>query len=715
MLAVATAAVVVPIGARASGAAPSAPPATAAGDDRIIGTGVPTPTAAATVPDRVTCGGYPEPRIFVESQSWWLRTPGGSGTDFGHMHVGACMPYHQTVSGVIGLDVRIILHDNPGRFDYLNPVLVSNSQELSLAHNLTLHDFTCPVGTCTGWVHLDVDTRLISSDGRQEIRLRAYVDEPDGNIMHSSINTLATFRNGNAVSDLDRRPYQRGKGWYTGSGYCESDVVSDLPVGPVSGVWSPALRIVDHGAADDLPVTHHSVRLDPDFHAVPPVPGTILVDGSGPWAGSVAIDTRTMANGRHRLVLRADCDDPRGSTNSGLLVVAFTVANGTAPPPPPPTATTFVPITPVRLLDTRVSNGLAGMFTANTARSVAIAGRLGIPSTAVAITANLTVVGQQQGGYLSVTPDPNNNPSTSALNFPFGDVRANNITSPLANDGKLSIVYRAGAGKRTHVLLDVTGYFLKNTTGATYKALTPVRLLDTRVANGLSGVFPAHTVRAFDIAGRGGVPANATAVTGNLTVVGQTSAGYVTLRPVLADNPPTSTINFPLGDTRANGITVRLAGDGSLSGIYIAAVGKSTHLVFDVTGYYLSNLTGSKFYPLDPGRVLDSRVGTGLSGTFKSDIARTQAIRGRVGVPTAAIAVTGNLTVVGQTAGGYVSMTQATTNTPTTSTLNFPLADIRANGVTGPLSGSGNVGLVYKASNGKATHLILDITGYFAP
>jgi hypothetical protein len=57
-------------------------------------------------------------------------------------------------------------------------------------------------------------------------------------------------------------------------------------------------------------------------------------------------------------------------------------------------------------------------------------------------------------------------------------------------------------------------------------------------------------------------------------------------------------------------------------------------------------------------------------------------------------------------------MTQTATNNPATSTLNFPLGDTRANGVTGPLSGPGNVGLVYKTSGG-LTHLILDITGYF--
>jgi hypothetical protein len=384
-------------------------------------------------------------------------------------------------------------------------------------------------------------------------------------------------------------------------------------------------------------------------------------------------------------------------------------------PPPPPASTTFVPVDPVRLLDTRTGNGLSGQFSANLARSVDIAGRFTIPNDAVAITGNVTVVGQQEAGYISVTPDPDNSPPTSALNFPLGDVRANNITSPLASNGMLSIVYKASAGKRTHIVLDVTGYFLENNAGATYNALTPVRLLDTRVGNGLSGPFAAHTVRDFDVAGRGGVPATAKAVTGNLTVVGQTAAGYVTLGPTLVDSPPTSTINFPLGDVRANGITVRLAADGHLDAIYVAKFGKTAHLVFDVTGYYLQDLTGSKFYPLTPGRVLDTRVGNGLSGTFKANIGRTLTVRGRVGVPTAALAVTGNLTVVGQTAAGYVSMTKATTDNPLTSTLNFPTGDVRANGVTGPLTATGTVGLVYKAPSGKTTNLVLDITGYFAP
>ena len=55
-------------------------------------------------------------------------------------------------------------------------------------------------------------------------------------------------------------------------------------------------------------------------------------------------------------------------------------------------------------------------------------------------------------------------------------------------------------------------------------------------------------------------------------------------------------------------------------------------------------------------------------------------------------------------------MTTTADNTPDNSTLKFPLGDIRANGVVGPLSGAGVFGLIFKTTTG-STHLILDLTG----
>ena len=121
-------------------------------------------------------------------------------------------------------------------------------------------------------------------------------------------------------------------------------------------------------------------------------------------------------------------------------------------------------------------------------------------------------------------------------------------------------------------------------TGATFVPLTPARLLDSRVGNGLSGPFQALTPRTFQVTGRGGVPSDATAVTGNLTSTNQTGAGFVFLGPNPEPNPSSSTLNFPVGDTRANGVTVALSATGSLSATFGYA--GSTDLIFDVTGYF---------------------------------------------------------------------------------------------------------------------------------
>jgi hypothetical protein len=376
----------------------------------------------------------------------------------------------------------------------------------------------------------------------------------------------------------------------------------------------------------------------------------------------------------------------------------------------------YTPITPVRVMDSRSNIGVTGAYVANVPKTFSVAGVLGIPGNAIGVTGNVTVVGQQAGGYVSVTPTATATPTSSTINFPVGDVRANNFTLPLGTGGTLSAVYKAGTGKTSHILIDITGYFTAGATEATYQPLTPpARVLDTRGNLGLAGAFVALQPRALQVAGVGTVPANATAITGNLTVVGQTKGGYISVTPEIPVGPaPSSTINFPVGDVRANGLTADLNATGKLAITYTASAGATTHVVLDVTGYYVDGGGGKLFYPLSPGRLLESRgtILTGLSGPFTANVARTLPTAGHWGLPPDAQAITGNLTVVGQTQGGYVSVTPVATNTPPTSTINFPLGDVRANGITVPLSG-GSQGLVYKAGTGRTTHLILDVTGYF--
>jgi hypothetical protein len=261
--------------------------------------------------------------------------------------------------------------------------------------------------------------------------------------------------------------------------------------------------------------------------------------------------------------------------------------------------------------------------------------------------------------------------------------------------------------------------------GATYYTLAPIRVLDSRTGTGHIGatLFHSGTKQTVAVAtAASGVPADAVAVTGNVTVVGQKRAGFVTVAPALTTGvqPPTSTINFPLGDIRANGVTVPLGAGGTLDFMYWTGyTGDTTNILFDVTGYFANDTGGATYYTLAPIRVLDSRTGTGHIGAtlFHSGTKQTVAVATAAsGVPADAVAVTGNVTVVGQKRAGFVTVAPALTTgvQPPTSTINFPLGDIRANGVTVPLGAGGTLDFMYWTGyTGDTTNILFDVTGYF--
>jgi outer membrane protein assembly factor BamB len=259
---------------------------------------------------------------------------------------------------------------------------------------------------------------------------------------------------------------------------------------------------------------------------------------------------------------------------------------------PDASGATYHALSPTRALDTRNgTGGLSGPFTNHAARTFTVTGGTsGLPAGATAVTGNLTVTGQTSSGYLFIGPVATNNPGSSTLNFPAGDDRANAVTVALGAGGTLSITFVAPSnGPTAHAIFDVTGYFTADMTGATYHALSPTRALDTRNGTGgLSGPFTNHAARAFTVSGgSSGVPANAIAVTGNLTVTGQTSSGYLFIGPVATNNPGSSTLNFPIGDDRANAVTVALSGTGTLSITFVApSNGPTAHAIFDVTGFF---------------------------------------------------------------------------------------------------------------------------------
>jgi hypothetical protein len=306
---------------------------------------------------------------------------------------------------------------------------------------------------------------------------------------------------------------------------------------------------------------------------------------------------------------------------------------------------------------------------------------------------------------------------------------------------KTGAVLNGSALAQTAVTLDantVTGIVV-NPAASTYHATSPARVLDSRPTAaghtniGLAGKFTAGTVRTFAVAGVIGVgatsvavPTNATAVTGNLTIVNQTAAGVVALGPIMTASGATTTINFVKGDTRANNVTLGLGSGGTLAAVYRSSTaGATIDLIFDVTGYFTPDTSGATYHTLTPGRILDTRptgsghTNIGLSGKFTTKSVRTFAVAGvkALGwtsalVPSAATAVTGNLTVTDATSIGYVSVGPTIAPVPSTSTLNVAKGANVANGVTVALK-SGKLQAVWDGTAGSSADVIFDVTGYF--
>jgi hypothetical protein len=260
-------------------------------------------------------------------------------------------------------------------------------------------------------------------------------------------------------------------------------------------------------------------------------------------------------------------------------------------------------------------------------------------------------------------------------------------------------------------------------TASKYTPITPVRVLDTRYGMGHYGRLTANVPLTFQVTGVAGIPAenansDITAVTGNLTVAVPSSGWAVYVGPAPLANPTASTINFAAGQTASNGVTVALSSTGTLSATYISFAGNSTDLVFDVTGYFTNDATGTQllYHPIAPFRAVDTRVTPAFPLGGIASLVANQPVCWNVatGTITGALAVTGNVTVTNASSGWAVALgpTLASVTSPSTSTLNFTGGTTQANGVTIVL-GAGNLCAAFISSTGNTADLVFDVTGYY--
>jgi len=412
------------------------------------------------------------------------------------------------------------------------------------------------------------------------------------------------------------------------------------------------------------------------------------------------------------------------ATATVVVPVPVTPPPPSPPPPPPPSppppsagpTTTYAPLVPRRLLDTRPGQatfdgvfGGMGLRARGSVTQLPIANRAAVAATATAVVLNVTVTEPTAAGFITVYPCSSKRPTASNINFVAGETIANAVVARLDVDGTVCFFTSAP----THLVVDVNGYFPP---AASYAPLVPGRLLDTRLgqetADGLfSGIGPrpAGTVTELSTTSRAGVETGAAAAIVNVTVTQPFAAGFVTVYPCGTPRPTASNINFVAGETIANAVVAMIGAEGRIC-LFNSA---PTHLVVDVNGYFLP---GSPYAPLVPVRLLDSRpeqpTGDGqFAGIGQRDAGSVTElpIAERAGIAADASAVILNVTVTEPVTAGFVTVYPCGLERPLASSLNFVAGQTVANAVVATVGGNGKVCLYTSTS----THLVADVNGYF--
>ena len=237
----------------------------------------------------------------------------------------------------------------------------------------------------------------------------------------------------------------------------------------------------------------------------------------------------------------------------------------------------FVGIVPTRLLDTRENattfdsfDQAAERLDAGTTYELDIAGRAGIPTDALSVTANLVAVNPSGPGHLTVYPCGFDKPLASALNYMPGVNIANEFTVPIGDNGDICIYTHA----ETDIVVDIYGYYIAGSGGTGEQGPTgpqgpagPVnRISDEQIAT-LAWYEDPGATATIDV----GNDPNGVAYDGtNIYVTNSSSNNVSVIDP--ATNTVTDTIDV---GTNPNGV----AYDGT--NIYVTNYGSDNVSVID--------------------------------------------------------------------------------------------------------------------------------------
>lgn len=155
---------------------------------------------------------------------------------------------------------------------------------------------------------------------------------------------------------------------------------------------------------------------------------------------------------------------------TGVLLAATTAFGviGGVRAASPGAPSSFVPITPCRMVDTRATETVGtrstpiGPSQAVTFNVWGTNGNCTIPNTAVGIVTNTTAVNPTDSSFLTVWPADASQPLTSNLNWiPTSPPTPNQVTVGLSATGAVNVFNKHGS---VDVIIDIVGYYLPTPT-----------------------------------------------------------------------------------------------------------------------------------------------------------------------------------------------------------------------------------------------------------
>lgn len=421
----------------------------------------------------------------------------------------------------------------------------------------------------------------------------------------------------------------------------------------------------------------------------------------------------------------------------GMIWPVSALQQPVKPAPSGDPGSTFYPIDPARVLDTRA--GTPAPIQPREAREVNVARDLGtqsevVPEGAVAIAYNLTIPNPSLSGHLRVMPGDTAYTSASAINVAQAQTIANGLVVKV--DANRDIRVYNSVGEPVHAVVDVLGYFLPaeqttplgtepQSTGSRFTPITPTRVHDSdkavegRLAPGETRTIAVDT----GIDGQKDViPTGTSAIAYNITVVEPGSAGHLRVMPGDVLETDSSAINWSNpADKIANGLVVKVSPERTIR--VRNSVATPVRILVDIVGYYSSD--GALFYPVSPARLYDSRQPQPQQGALPPGTER--AIYAGDGRDAAGAVTQPNVVPAGSTAMAYnITVPQSGTNTgghlrlwpdgvarPNASVINWAagVGSTRANGLIVGVSTQRWV----RTYNGSAepNHVIVDALGYY--